>query len=60
MRFARRRKLGPFAAGSPDPQARQKALGAMMRAGHPFELARAILSLEPGAEPDDELLRKFT
>jgi len=60
LRFARRRKLGPFAASRPDPQTRQKALAAMVRAGHPFELSRAIVSLEPGAEPDGELLRKFT
>ncbi|MFP5330530.1 MAG: regulatory protein RecX [Alphaproteobacteria bacterium] len=56
LRFARRRRLGPFAAGRPDPQARQKALAAMVRAGHGFELSRAIVSLEPGAEPDIEFL----
>ena len=50
LRFARRRKLGPFAVAPPnDPKERQKALAAMIRAGHPFAIARAILALSPGS-----------
>ena len=57
LRFAKRRRIGPFAAQAPsDPKAREKALGAMIRAGHSFALARAILALAPGAEIDAEQL----
>ena len=50
--YARRRRIGPFALAAPDPKARQRALAAMIRAGHDFALARAIVALEPGREPD--------
>lgn len=56
--FAQRRKLGPFAEAAPDPKQREKALAAMVRAGHPFALARAITALAPGAEVDRNLLRE--
>jgi len=57
LRFARRRRIGPFAADAVrDPKVREKALGAMVRAGHGFGLARAIIALAPGAQIDvDEL-----
>lgn len=50
LRFARRRRLGPFASEQADRQARDKALGAMIRAGHGVSLARAIVDLPPGAD----------
>lgn len=51
LRFARRRRIGPFAAmPQDDPRQREKALAAMVRAGHRFALSRAILALQPGAE----------
>ena len=50
--YARRRRIGPFALTVPDPKARQRALAAMIRAGHDLALARAIVALEPGREPD--------
>lgn len=56
LRFARRRSIGPFAAALPDLSAREKALAAMIRAGHPFGLARAIVDLAPGDQPDPEQL----
>jgi regulatory protein len=56
VKFAQRRGLGPFAAGDPDPRAREKALSAMIRAGHGFALAKAILTLAPGSEVDEEQL----
>lgn len=56
LRFARRRRLGPYGDGGKDPKARQRALAAMVRAGHDFGLARAILDLEPGSETDVEAL----
>lgn len=56
LRFAERRRIGPFALGAADPKAREKALAAMVRAGHGFGLARAIVRMPPGAPIDrDEL-----
>jgi regulatory protein len=53
LHFARRRRLGPFAeAATGDPKQREKALAAMLRAGHPFAVAREIVSLPAGAEID--------
>ena len=56
LHFAKRRRIGPFAAVLPDPQAREKALAAMVRAGHGFRLAKAILALRPGAAVDSQAL----
>ncbi|MDQ3246590.1 MAG: recombination regulator RecX [Pseudomonadota bacterium] len=50
IRFARRRRIGPFAADQPDIKQRQKSLAAMIRAGHGFALARAIVAMAPGEE----------
>lgn len=49
LRFAEKRRLGPFAAHQENhPHEREKALAAMLRAGHGFELSRAILAIRPG------------
>ncbi len=48
LKLARRRRIGPFAPEKLDPVARQKAIGAMLRAGHPLALSRAIVDLSPG------------
>jgi regulatory protein len=50
LRFAQRRRIGPFADGPHDSRAREKALAAMVRAGHDFPLARSIVMMNPGAE----------
>ena len=45
--FARRRRLGPFAsdpAAARDPDVRRRALAAMARAGHGFDVARQVLA----------------
>ena len=52
LHFARRRRIGPYAGADMDQKARQRALAAMIRAGHEFALSRAIVALAPGAEPD--------
>jgi len=52
LRFAKRRRIGPFAVMQADVKVRGKALAAFVRAGHGFDLAKAILALEPGSEPD--------
>ena len=51
LAFARKRRIGPFATAPADRAARERALAAMIRAGHAFDLARAIITLEPGDEP---------
>ncbi len=56
LHFARRRRLGPFGDGSADRQQQEKALAAMIRAGHGFPLAKAILALEPGTKVSIEML----
>jgi regulatory protein len=53
LKFAERRRIGPFApAPTEDPRQRDKAIAAMVRAGHGFALARRIISLPAGAELD--------
>jgi regulatory protein len=56
LRFAERRRIGPFAAQAPDRAAREKAIAAMVRAGHAFALSRAIAQLPPGANVDSSSL----
>lgn len=59
LRFAERRKLGPFALSAPlDRKEREKAIGAMVSAGHGFALARSIAALPPGARIDPDELRE--
>lgn len=52
LRFAQRRRIGPFAAEPADRQARERAIAAMVRAGHDSGLARKIVSLEPDRDVD--------
>jgi regulatory protein len=59
LRFARRRRLGPYAADHADRPQREKWIAAMIRAGHSFGLARALASLPPGAEIDEEQLSEI-
>ena len=56
LRFARRRRLGPFAQARAERAERERAIAAMIRAGHSFDLARAIVALEPGSSFDLEEL----
>lgn len=53
--YARRRRLGPFAAEVPDRAGRDKAIGSLIRAGHGFDIARTIVAMAPG-DPVDDLL----
>ena len=57
LRLAQRRRLGPFAAETPDPKQREKAIATLVRGGHSFGLARAIVALRPGAPVDLDELR---
>lgn len=53
--YARRRRIGPFAAAPGDRPAREKHVAAMLRAGHSVQLARALASMNPGDDPDELL-----
>lgn len=46
--FARRRRIGPFAAELADRPLMTKQVAAMVRAGHPPDLAWRIARMEPG------------
>lgn len=52
LTFARRKRIGPFAAAVPDRLGREKALSALLRAGHAMDIARRIVNAEPGTVPD--------
>jgi regulatory protein len=54
LRFAERRRLGPFAAAEQDRAAREKAMAAMLRAGHSAELARRLVRAPPGEIPEPD------
>jgi regulatory protein len=57
LRFAERKRIGPFAGDAPDPRQREKWIATMVRAGHDFALARLIAGLFPGAPIEAEELR---
>lgn len=54
VRFAERRRIGPFARSDATAPDREKAVGAMIRAGHGFSLARAIVDMAPRTAADPE------
>jgi len=56
LKFASRRSIGPYRANPSSPQERERAIAAMVRAGHRFALAKAITDLNPGENPDFETL----
>jgi regulatory protein len=54
-RFARRRRLGPYAEAVPDRAARDKAAAAMLRAGHRMELVWKVLGTSPADLPEADV-----
>ena len=52
LRFAERRKFGPFAPAQADRPAYEKAFAAMLRAGHLARIAKKILAARPGEIPE--------
>jgi regulatory protein len=52
LRFAERRRIGPFAPWEMDREGKAKAFAAMARAGHSSSLIRRILDARPGCVPD--------
>jgi len=60
LRFAERRRLGPFAAVTGDRPQRERWIAAMVRAGHKYGLARIIMNLNPDQVIDvDELCSRM-
>ncbi len=59
IRYAQRRRLGPFAPQVPDPKARERAHAAMIRAGHGFDLARRLIDLAPDRDTDPDTLERL-
>jgi regulatory protein len=59
LRFAQKRRLGPFSdQAADDPRVREKAIAALVRAGHGFALARAIVELRPDEAADSQALEE--
>ena len=56
LRFAERRRIGPFAQSEIDLKQREKAIASMLRAGHSFALAKAIVSWPRDSEIDRQAL----
>lgn len=53
LAFARRKRLGPYArVAATDPAGRQRAMAAMLRAGHAPAVARRVLALASPQEAD--------
>jgi regulatory protein len=53
-RFARRKRVGPYATGPLDPKQRDKAIAAFLRAGHDYAVARKWVDAAPGADMTEE------
>jgi regulatory protein len=52
LAYARRRRIGPYAAVQADRDAERRAVAAMLRAGHDFTTARRIVAAPPGEVPE--------
>jgi regulatory protein len=53
-RFARRKRIGPYAQASPDPRQREKWIAAFLRAGHSYAMARRWTDAVPGEPPEPQ------
>ena len=52
LRFARRKRIGPFATHELGREAKQKAFAAMVRAGHPMDIVKEVLNASAEDIPD--------
>lgn len=50
LAFARRKRIGPYATEQAERPLQEKQLGAMLRAGHAFDLSRSIVRMAPGED----------
>lgn len=56
LRFAERKRIGPYAPQEPDRAGRERAYAAMLRAGHRAEFVRRIIKAGPGEIPEMDKL----
>ena len=56
LRFAKRKRIGPYAPQEPDRAGRERAYAAMLRAGHRGEFVRRIIKAGPGEIPEMDKL----
>lgn len=54
-RFARRKRIGPYAQARPDPKQREKWIAAFLRAGHSYAIARRWTDAAPGEVPEADI-----
>ena len=54
LRFARRKRIGPWADRAADRDGRRKAAAAMLRAGHDMAHVRRLVDAAPGEIPDSD------
>ncbi|WP_327752687.1 RecX family transcriptional regulator [Sphingobium sp. SJ10-10] len=54
-RFARRKRIGPYAQARPDPKQREKWIAAFLRAGHSYATARRWTDAAPGEVPEADI-----
>jgi regulatory protein len=52
LRFAERKRIGPYAAEAADRPARERAFVAMLRAGHRMDYVRRLVNAPPGDIPE--------
>ncbi len=55
LHLARKRGFGPFALQAMDREKREKAIAAMLRAGHSFDHARAVIDADSETRVDEWL-----
>lgn len=51
-KLARRKRAGPYGEGRLDPKAREKMIGAFLRAGHDHATAKRWIDARPGEPPE--------
>lgn len=54
LRFARRKRIGPYATAAADRANAQKAFAAMVRAGHSFDIVKQVLNASADDIPDSD------
>ncbi|OYY91096.1 MAG: RecX family transcriptional regulator [Sphingomonas sp. 28-66-16] len=53
LRFAAKRRIGPYGTVIADRAIQQKQLASMIRGGHSFDLARRIVAMAPGEDTEN-------
>jgi regulatory protein len=53
-RFARRKRIGPYASEPAPEEQKRKQFAAFLRAGHDFDIARKFVNAAPGEELEEE------